>query len=508
MAEDSPPSRPAPLADLNWDADRTRAFAGQASDLFAELVERLPDLPVARSWTQAEVERAVYREVPDEPVGETELLAYLRELLFEYSIYCGHPRFMAYISGAGTVPGAVADMLASGVNMNVGGWRLSPSGTEVELALLRWFAGEFGLPDSAGGVMVSGGAMANFVALKVARDVKATWDVPRDGVSAGPPLRLYASQEVHVVTDRGADMLGLGHEAVRKIPADEGLRMRTDELRAAIARDREAGALPFAVVASAGTVTTGAIDPLEEIAGICHDQGLWFHADAAYGGPAVLAGDLRPLFAGIERADSIAFDPHKWLYTPHSGGCVLFRDGSHQAASFRVAPAYIHEDKERSGHGVDFSSLGPQFSRSFQALKVWVSLLAHGRRAYAERISHDAALARYMGRQVEALPELELAAPVGLSICCFRYVPPGLSGGADGDAYVSELNERLMTDIQLDGRAFCSNALLDGRWALRACIVNFRTEADDVDAMLDLAVELGRRLDEELRPEALRTASR
>jgi glutamate/tyrosine decarboxylase-like PLP-dependent enzyme len=222
----------------------------------------------------------------------------------------------------------------------------------------------------------------------------------------------------------------------------------------------------------------------------------------------VLADDLRPLFAGIERADSIAFDPHKWLYTPHSGGCVLFRDGGHQAASFLVAPAYIHEDKERSGHGVDFGAMGPQFSRSFQALKVWVSLLAHGRRAYGERISHDAALARYMGDRVETHPELELAAPVGLSICCFRYVPPSLPAGVDDKEYVSTLNERLMTKIQLDGRAFCSNAFLDGAWALRACIVNFRTEADDVDALLDLAVELGRRLDAELRPQAPRAAAR
>ncbi len=258
------------------------------------------------------------------------------------------------------------------------------------------------------------------------------------------------------------------------------------------------------MVATAGTVTTGAIDPLSQIAEICAEQNLWFHVDGAYGGPAVLAEDLRPLFDGIERADSIAFDPHKWLYTPHSGGCVLIREGTYQAVAFLVAPSYIHVEEERAGQGVDLGGLGPQFSRGFQALKVWVSLLAHGRLAYAARISHDAALARYMGARVDAHPELELAAPVGLSICCFRYAPPGLPPGAED--YVSRLNERLMGRIQQDGRAYCSNAFLDGKWALRACIVNFRTEAPDVDALLDVAVEHGRRLDAETRPQALRAA--
>ena len=493
---------PAPVPDLDWDPQRARRFARGASDVFAELIERLPSLPVARRWQQEDVEKALARDIADDPMDDTELLAYLREMVFEYSVYAGHPRFMAYITGTGTVPGAVADLIASGVNMNAGGWRLGPAATEIELSLLRWFAAQFGLPAGAGGLLVTGGAMANFVGLKVARDVKAGWDIRHQGMHAGPQMVLYASQEVHVVSDRAADMLGMGTDAVRKIPVDEGLRLRPADLREAIARDREAGRLPFAVVASAGTVTTGAIDPLEEIADIGAQEDLWLHVDAAYGGPAVLAEDLRPLFAGIERADSIAFDPHKWLYTPHSGGCILIRDMSDQVASFEVSPAYIHLDREHAGQGLDFSSMGPQFSRSFQALKVWVSLLAHGRRAYAARISHDTALARYMGARVQQHPELELAAPVGLSICCFRYVPGGLAEGPERDAYVSDLNEHLMSHLQADGRAFCSNAHLDGKWALRACIVNFRTEATDVDALLDVVVELGRALDRELRPEA------
>jgi aromatic-L-amino-acid/L-tryptophan decarboxylase len=498
---------PAPVADLAWDADRARRFADRAVDLWQEFLQRLPSLPVSGSWSTEQVAAGVGREIPEEPLSDDELFDYLREVVFDWSMYPGHPRFMAYISGAGTVPGAPADLLAAGLNMNAGGWRLAPSATEIELALVRWFAEQFGMPPSTGGLIVSGGAMANFVALKAARDRKSPWDIRNLGVSAGPPLRLYASQEVHVVTDRAADMLGLGADAVRKIPVDDASRIRTDLLRKAITEDREAGFHPVAVVASAGTVATGAIDPLVRMADICTEEGLWFHVDAAYGGPAVLADDLRPQFAGIERADSIAFDPHKWLYTPHSGGCVLVRDSSDLVMSFAALAAYVYEDKELSGHGMDLGMMGPQFSRGFQAFKIWVSLLAHGRSAFARRISHDAELARYMAARVEERPEFELATPASLSICCFRYVPDGLADAPDRDDYLNLLNQRLMTSIQLDGRAFCSNAVLDGRFVLRACIVNFRTEAEDVDATLDVAAELGAKLDAELRPEPLRASA-
>jgi glutamate/tyrosine decarboxylase-like PLP-dependent enzyme len=243
------------------------------------------------------------------------------------------------------------------------------------------------------------------------------------------------------------------------------------------------------------------------MAHLCEEEGLWFHVDAAYGGPAVLADDLRPLFAGIERADSIAFDPHKWLYTPHSGGCVVFRGGMRPLSeSFDAVASYVVQEKDYTGHGLDLGRHGPLFSRSFWALKVWLSLLAHGRDAYARRISHDAALARYLGARVEERSEFQLAAPVGLSICCFRYVPVSLAESAPGrEEYLNRLNTRLMTEIQLDGRVFCSNAVLDGLFTLRACIVNFRTEAEDMDALLDVAAELGEVLDASMRPQELLT---
>jgi aromatic-L-amino-acid decarboxylase len=505
--------RPAPVRDLDWEPARARAFTDRLADLYEELLTRLRDLPVSRGWGTEEVRRGVAVPVPDAPMPEDEIVEHLRRITFDDSVLLGHPRFYAYISGAGTVPGAAADLLAAGLNANAGGWRLAPAATEVELALARWFATEmFGLPEGAGGALTSGGAMANFIALTAARDAKAMWDVRKDGVAAGPPLGIYLSTETHVVSVRAADMLGIGAGNVRQIAVGDDHRIRVDELRARIAGDRAAGVLPIAVVANAGTVSTGVVDPLEEIADVCAGEDLWFHVDAAYGGPAMLAPDLRPLFAGIERADSIAFDPHKWLYTPQSGGCVLVRDMDHLRRAFDVDyVSYVVKDEEHTDWGIDLGRHSPNFSRGFWALKVWVSLLAHGRDAYARRISHDAALARYLGARVEEHDAFELMAPVGLSITCFRFVPEGLArastdpaDAAIRDAYLDELNARLMTAIQLDGRVYCSNAVLGGRFCLRSCIVNYRTEAEDMDVLLDVAEELGGKLDAELRPEALR----
>jgi aromatic-L-amino-acid decarboxylase len=483
---------PTPVSDFSWSAQRATEWMDRAAALWRELLETLPSKPVARAWGDGEVRKAVARDVPAEPLSDREIFGYLRELMLQYSVYPGHPRFMGYISGPGTVPGAVGDLLAAALNQNLGGWRLSPGATEIELALIQWFAGRFGLPEGSGGLLLSGGAMANFTCLKVARDRGAGWNVRSDGTRGHPRLLIYASGEVHAVVRRAADMLGLGIDAVRDLPVDDRYRLRVDALEAAIARDRAAGMQPLAVVGSAGTTATGSIDPLDRIAGACERERLWFHVDAAYGGPAILAPDLRPLLKGIERADSIAFDPHKWLYTPLSGGCALFRNISHAYDSFHTEASYTVEDTERTGTTFDFGSHGPQWSRGFSALKIWLSLLAHGEDAYARRISHDAELARYLASRVEVHPALLLAAPPSLGVCCFRYVPPDLKrSGAGREAYLDELNARLMTDVQLDGRAYCSNAILGERFVLRACIVNFRTEAEDVDALIDVVSELG-----------------
>jgi len=498
--------RPEPFRELDWDPKRARELGERALDLWQELLERLPELPVSPGLPIEETKAALALEVPAEPLPLDDLVAHMREVVLERSMYPGHPAFLAYVSGAGTVPGAPADLLAAAINQNLGGWRLSPAATAIERHLTEWFALRFGLPQTGGGILVSGGAMAGYIGLKLARDRKAGWDVRAEGVRGHEPLAVYASGEVHSINERALDMLGLGRQALRHLPFDEDFRVEVPALREAIQKDLEAGVKPIAVVGSAGTVATGAIDPLPELAEIAKEHDMWFHVDGAYGGPAVFSEELRPLMAGIELADSIAFDPHKWMYTPHSGGCILVRDLEHLRESFSIHEfaTYVHRDEERMGSDVDAIDLGPQFSRGFQAFKVWISLLAHGARAYGQRIAHDVELAKYLHRRAEERPEFEIVAPTTLSITCFRYVPADLAEGPGRDDYLDELNERLMTEIQLDGRVFPSNAVLNGRFVLRSCIVNFRTEAEQMDLLLDVAAELGSKLDAEMRPASLR----
>jgi glutamate/tyrosine decarboxylase-like PLP-dependent enzyme len=483
-------SRPEPVTALDWDAGQARELTGAFVDIWAELLERMRELPVARRASAADVARATAFPVPEQPLGVSELADLMRRLVLEHSTLCGHPGFMAYVSGSGTVPGAAADLLASALNPNVGGWTLSPAASELELHLTRWLAERFGLPEGSGGLMTSGGAASNMTALKAARDAKAGAGVRQNGLGA-LPLVLYTSEEAHATIAEAADLLGLGERAARAVPTDANLSMRIDALEAAIADDLDAGRMPFAVAATAGTTATGAIDPLPQVADLCAKHDLWMHVDAAYGGAAVFAPELRPLLAGIERADSISFDPHKWLYTPQSSACLLVRDPATLLRSFSIDAAYVRDDASLSGRGLNIGELGPQWSRAFLALKVWLSLAAHGTEAYGRRIAHDVELARYLDERVRAHPDLEPMCPVTLSIACYRYAPAG--AGLDDHA-LDALNERLMVAIRRDGRAFPSNAELGGRYCLRACLVNHRTEADDIDALLEATLRLGAEL--------------
>jgi len=468
--------RPAPVRDLDWDSDRGRAFTDELVGIWTELLASLRDGPVAPpDLTQNAVREAVALDVPDEPMPTEAIVDHLRDAVLNYSLKPGHPAHLAYITGTGTVPGAAADLLASGLNANVGGWLLSPAATEIELQLTRWFAGLLGMPDTAGGMIVAGGGVANFIALKAARDAIAGVETRMTGVTE--KLAVYCSEEAHITIDRAADMLGLGMDAVRHVSAD-GLE---DAIRA----DAANGIRPAIVVGTAGTTSTGEIEPLAQLADIAQRHGLWFHVDGAYGGAIALSDRLRPLLNGIERADSVTLDPHKWLSTPLGSGCIVVRDLQSLADSFGVYAAYVHEEEDLE-RGVNLGFRGPQFSRGFDALKVWVSLLAHGRTAYARRIEHDIELSDYLAARVEEHPEFELLA-TGLSICCFRYRPEGV----DDEEELNRLNERLVSALQVDGRVYPSNAIVDGRFCLRTCIVNFRTEAEDLDRVLEVAAELG-----------------
>ncbi len=455
-----------------------------AVDLWTELLERVRDLPVSRMQPADEVAAATEVPIPAQGMSPAEIVEVLRPLVFERSVYQGHPGFLAYISGGGTVPGAAAELIAAGLNANVGGWALSGGATEFELALMRWLASRFGLPEGAGGLVTPGGATSNITALKAARDA-ALPDVRTAGL-AGRPVAFYASAESHATILEAADMIGAGESSVRLVGTDPDLRMRVDLLEEAIAADRAAGVTPIAVVGTAGTTGPGTVDPLPEIADVCAREGIWFHVDAAYGGAAVFSEALRPLLDGIERADTITFDPHKWLSVPLVAAVLLAREPDRLFSAFEHQAAYIREVRERTGGGENLGSYSQAWSRSFSALKIWASFAGHGTDAYDRRLAHDVELARYLAARVEEEPTLELGLDPVLPIVCFRVVPDGLTHEQTDD-----LNERVMEAIRREGRVFPSNAEIGGRYFIRACISNFRTEAEEMDALVEAAVRLG-----------------
>jgi glutamate/tyrosine decarboxylase-like PLP-dependent enzyme len=499
------------IAPLEMTESEFRRAGRHVIERIAEWQCTLPNRPVAPNETPGVLREALGTgALPEQGAEARDLLEEAASLLFEHSTFNGHPRFMAMISSSAAPIGALADLLAAAVNPNVGGWALAPIATEIEAQTIRWIAELLGYPIDCGGLLVSGGNMGNFLGLLVARTAKVPWDVRAIGLTGGEGrrLRLYASQETHTWLHKAVDLFGLGSEAIRWIPVDTQLRMDTAALRRQLQADSEAGDLPFLVIGTAGTVSTGAVDPLPEIAAICREYDLWFHVDGAYGGFAAALLDsgstveVPHALQGISLADSVAVDPHKWLYVPLEAGCVLVRDAALLRSTFSHHPPYYHFDEEALS-SINYHEYGPQNSRGFRALKVWLALRQAGRAGYVEMIADDILLARELSRLVEAEPELQ-AFTQSLSITTFRYVPADLTPGSEQvEAYLNRLNAALVTRLQRSGEAFLSNAVIGGTFLLRACIVNFRTALDDVEALPGIVIRIGRELDATMRPAAL-----
>ncbi len=427
------------------------------------------------------------------------ILAEASRIVLDNSLLNGHPSFYGYITSSAAPIGALGDLLGATANPNVGSFQLAPVGTEIEAQTIRWIAEAIGYRADAVGILSSGGNMANFICFVAARRAKASWNIRKEGIKNSPRLCVYTSTETHTWIQKAADIFGLGTDAIRWIPTDAQFRMDTARLRAEIERDKANGDLPCMAIGTAGSVATGAIDPLEEIGSICKEHDLWFHIDGAYGGFAAILPDAPHDLRVLSLADSVAVDPHKWLYAPLEAGCALVRDKSALLDAFAYHPAYYKFDLESGEMPVNFYELGPQNSRGFRALKVWLGMRQAGREGYIRMISDDCALSREMFAVVDAHPELE-ALTQGLSITTFRYRPPDLDPRDPNAAvYLNELNEALLSRIQNSGEAYVSNAVLNGTFVLRACIVNFRTDSGHVRALPELAVKLGRELDRHMR---------
>ncbi len=481
-----------------------RKLATGVNDLVIEYFSRVSALPVFPETSGGRTIERLGGELPLEARSVEQLLEDCRTIL-EGSRHNGHPRFFGYVASPSTAPGAFADLIASAVNANVTSWRSGPAATEVERTVVRWLGSLIGYSDNAHGLLTSGGSMANLTALLIAHRTKSGTDVARKGVSSSAPMTIYASDQIHMSIPKAADILGLGREHVRIVESDKSFRLNVRLLRERIVADRNNGLKPFCIVASSGTVNTGAIDPLNQVADLAKEFDLWFHVDGAYGALGALDESKRPLFQGLERADSVSLDPHKWLYVPLDAGCLLFGNETNAKAAFSFDEAdyiKVHEQDEQESFA--FWNYGPELSRRFRALKIWVTLRYFGVHRIAAAISEDIALAGYLAECIEGAEDFELLAPVELSICCFRYLPSTLRGhvqtkqSTDIEPRLDELNSRIMTSIQRGGQAYVSSATLNGKFALRACITNFRTTRADIDATLEIIRDAGKEIEKEL----------
>jgi aromatic-L-amino-acid/L-tryptophan decarboxylase len=460
-----------------------RAQAHRMLDDIVDYLEQIRDQPVWRPIPE-EVRSRFRESLPRRPTPLADVhKAFMRDVL-PYATGNVHPAFMGWVHGGGNPVGMLAEMLAGGLNANLGGRDHMP--IEVERQIARWMAELFGFPATASGLFVTGTSMANLMAVLVARTAALGTDLRRRGLAegGGAGLMAYSSAAAHGCVAQAMDLSGSGSQALHKVAVDPCHRIDLDALAATIEVDRRAGLAPFLIVGTAGTVDVGAIDDLAGLADLARREGLWLHVDAAYGALAMLAPDLAPRLAGIERADSIAFDFHKWGQVPYDAGFLLVRDMEKHGAAFAAPAAYLRREARGLAGGSPWPcDFGPDLSRGFRALKTWFTLKVHGAEALGAVISRTCALARHLEARIRATPVLELLAPAQLNIVCFRYRGP--EAGAD------RLNATIVAALHESGVAAPSTTTIDGRLAIRAAIVNHRTEVRDIDTLVDAVLRAG-----------------
>jgi aromatic-L-amino-acid/L-tryptophan decarboxylase len=475
----------------------------QLVDEIASFLETLPTGKVTTHPTVPEVKEALGDDpLPKQGMDSRELLTETINLLVKHSLFNGHPRFWGYVTSSAAPIGTLGDFLASAINSNVGAWQLSPMASEIEAQTIRWIAEFVGYPSDCGGLMVSGGNMANFVGFLAGRKSKTPWDIRKEGLqNHSQQLRVYCSDATHTWVHKAADLFGLGTDAIRWIPCDRNQLMDVQKLEQQIEADLKDDFIPILVAASAGTVATGAVDPINAIADLCAKYKLWLHIDGAYGAMAAALPEASEDLKAIKRADSVALDPHKWLYSPLEAGCTLVRKAQDLPDTFSFHPDYYQFDLDGDQPPTNYYELGLQNSRGFRALKVWLAFRQVGASAFVHMIRQDIQLAQAMMVAVIKYEELE-AFTCQLSITTFRFVPKDLNSTKETHLeYLNQLNETLLNQLQKEGEVFVSNAVLQGTYVLRACIVNFRTTLKDVDLLPEIVLRIGRELDKKQRPE-------
>lgn len=472
----APPGQPADA----WLHSASR----QVMDAILDDYRRLPQTPVGKTATRAEMERLLRQPPPEAGMEIEPLLAEFQAKVLGHSFRPSHPRFLAFVPAAPSFASILGDCLASGANLFAGVWKEAAGAAEIEIVVLDWFKQFLGYPADAAGILTSGGSDANLTALVVAREPVASAE--RD------KLVLYASEHRHWSVDRGVKIIGLGPEQIRAVACDSEFRLRTDALSEAVAEDRRAGRRPWVLLASAGTTNTGSVDPLADLADLAAEHQLWLHVDAAYGWPMVLTEEGRRLLAGIERADSITLDPHKWFAQPFEAGGLLVRRGELLAQTFKMRPEYMQDVVPRADE-INFSDHGIALTRRLRALKIWFSIKLLGVGWFRRLIAHGCALADYAQALVQQAGCFEITSPRKLGIVCFRYLPRRRLGHEQLDA----LQQAIAAELLHSGTAFLSTTRLHGWSTLRLCFVNWRTTAADVEEVVHALAAIGRRLEEE-----------
>lgn len=458
---------------LDLDHDTMRRLGHLVADTVADHLSTLREQPAYATLDTAAAERLLDRRAPTHGTDFDTLLATLRDRVFPHAAREPHPGFIAYVPSCPTFPAVLGDWLATGFNFFAGVWPVAAGPNEIELVVLDWFRQWLGMPEGTSGLLTSGGSAANLTAMIAARH-----RVTADDASVIARLTVYASDQVHSSVTRAAWLAGVPRGHVRSLPTDDEFGLRVDALRESIARDRAMGLRPLMVVANAGTTNTGSVDPMHEIAALCEQEGVWLHVDAAYGGFAVLTDTGRRALAGIERADSVTLDPHKWLFIPFECGCLLVREPNRLKAAFQILPEYL-ADVQTGHQAVNFADYGEQLTRYARAIKVWMSVSYFGTDAIRDAIDRGMMLARRLEERIGETPALEIVSPARFGVVCFRAKP----GDVDGVA-LDALNERVLARVVEGGRYFISSTRLRGVFALRACILGFRTTEEDIDGLV------------------------
>ncbi len=484
---------------IEMDKDSFRKIGHELVDSIAEFIDGIEQRPVTTDKNAQELRDLLGQgNMPVSGNDAGQIVSQAQDLLMENSLFNGHPKFMGYITSSAAPIGALADMLAAAVNPNVGGQELSPIATEIEKQTIGWLCEFINVPTYFGGILVSGGNMANFTAFLAARTAKTPKHFKEEGISnEGGKLLVYCSSTTHTWVEKAAILFGLGTNAIRWIESDEDNKMDLVVLDNMIQEDLESGHKPIMVIGTAGDVSTGAVDDLEAIADICKSNDLWFHIDGAYGAPAAILPENEKLFRGMDQADSIALDPHKWLYAPLEAGCTLVKNPQHLLDTYSSHPEYYAFNRTDEGLTHNFYEYGLQNSRGFKALKVWMALQQVGSSGYTEMINADIKLSQRLYDLAQENAELE-AISQNLSITTFRYIPTSGIPEDKPEAYLNDLNEKLCGALQKGGALFLSNAIVKTQYCLRSCIVNFRTSQSDIEETIDIVVREGRKLQAEM----------